>query len=59
MRRFIAAGSRSYKYTRGCTVFCPKCRIKMKEESRTFHKQRKWICPRCSKVRMQRKKPED
>lgn len=34
-------------------MFCPKCKIKMKEEKRTFHKKRKWICPKCGKVRMQ------
>ena len=37
-------------------MFCPKCRVKMKEESRSFHKQRKWICPKCGKARMQRKR---
>jgi hypothetical protein len=30
----------------------------MKEEKRTFHKQRKWICPLCGGVRFQQaKKP--
>lgn len=33
---------------------CPRCRATMREEKRTFHKQRKWICPRCGKVRMQK-----
>ena len=28
----------------------------MREQSRTYHKQRKWICPKCSKVRMQQAK---
>ncbi len=28
----------------------------MKEQTGTFHKQRKWVCPRCGKVRMQRRK---
>jgi len=38
---------------------CKRCRIKMKEEKRTFHKQRKWICPKCGGVRFQAaKKPE-
>ena len=32
---------------------CKKCHIQMKEEKRTFHKQRKWICPRCGAVRFQ------
>jgi len=26
----------------------------MKEEKRTFHKQRKWVCPLCGKVRFQK-----
>jgi len=26
----------------------------MSEGKRTFHKQRKWVCPRCGKVRMQK-----
>ncbi len=25
----------------------------MKEQKRSYHKQRKWICPNCGKVRMQ------
>jgi hypothetical protein len=25
----------------------------MREEKRSFHKKRKWICPRCGKARMQ------
>jgi len=29
----------------------------MKEEKRVFHKQRKWICPRCGRIRMQKEKP--
>lgn len=32
---------------------CPKCKIKMKEEKRSFHKKRKWICPDCKTVRFQ------
>ena len=32
---------------------CSRCRFPMKEEKRTFHKQRKWVCPRCGRVRMQ------
>jgi len=26
----------------------------MREEKRTFHKQRKWICPVCKRARMQK-----
>jgi hypothetical protein len=25
----------------------------MREEKRSFHKQRKWVCPKCGKARMQ------
>lgn len=25
----------------------------MKEQKRTYHKKKKWICPRCGAVRMQ------
>ena len=39
-------------------MYCPKCRQKMKEETRTFHKQRKWVCPKCGKVRLQKSKPD-
>jgi len=35
-------------------MYCDRCKAKMKEEKRTFHKQRKWVCPRCHRVRMQR-----
>jgi transposase-like protein len=34
-------------------LICPRCRIPMREEKRSYHKQRKWICPACGKVRMQ------
>ena len=33
---------------------CKRCGVKMKEEKRSFHKQRKWICPKCGKVRFQK-----
>lgn len=38
---------------------CQECKIKMVEKKRSFHKKRKWVCPQCSKVRMQqqREKP--
>ncbi|UCD63828.1 MAG: hypothetical protein JSW34_14005 [Candidatus Zixiibacteriota bacterium] len=29
----------------------------MKEQKRTFHKQRKWVCPKCGRVRFQQIKP--
>lgn len=28
----------------------------MKEEKRSFHKQRKWICPKCGEVRFEKVK---
>jgi transcription initiation factor TFIIIB Brf1 subunit/transcription initiation factor TFIIB len=34
-------------------MICPRCRIKMSERKRSFHKRRKWICRRCGLVRMQ------
>lgn len=37
---------------------CPKCRIKMREQKRSFHKQRKWVCPRCKRVRMEPANPK-
>ncbi len=39
-------------------MYCPKCKIKMREQKRIFHKKRKWICPRCGKIRMQIQKPD-
>ena len=30
----------------------------MKELPRSFHKKRKWICPSCGKVRMEKPKKE-
>lgn len=38
---------------------CPKCKIEMKELKRSFHKKRKWVCPRCGKVRFQIVKKSD
>jgi Zn finger protein HypA/HybF involved in hydrogenase expression len=35
---------------------CPNCRVKMVEQKRSFHKKRKWICPKCQKARMQAQK---
>jgi len=35
-------------------MHCDRCKTKMKEKKRSFHKQRKWVCPRCGRVRMQR-----
>jgi len=38
-------------------MVCPRCKTKMTEQKRTFHKQRKWICPKCGRVRFQQPKP--
>jgi len=35
-------------------MYCKRCHIKMKEEKRSFHKQRKWVCPKCGSVRFER-----
>jgi hypothetical protein len=35
-------------------VTCKRCKIAMKElKGHLYHKQRKWRCPRCGKIRMQ------
>jgi Zn finger protein HypA/HybF involved in hydrogenase expression len=34
-------------------MYCKRCRVKMREEKRSFHKKRKWICPKCGRARMQ------
>jgi transposase-like protein len=34
-------------------MICPRCRKPMKEKKGTHHKQRKWVCAHCGKVRMQ------
>jgi hypothetical protein len=39
-------------------MICPRCRKPMREEKRSFHKKRKWICRYCGKVVMQRLKAE-
>lgn len=33
---------------------CTKCGIAMKEMKRVFHKQRKWVCPKCGKIKFQK-----
>jgi transposase len=33
---------------------CPRCHTAMKELKRVFHKQRKWVCPKCQFVRFQK-----
>jgi transposase-like protein len=34
-------------------MHCKRCKVKMREERRSFHKKRKWICPKCGRARMQ------
>lgn len=37
---------------------CPKCKVKMKElKGHLYHGNRKWQCPKCQKIRMQKPKP--
>ena len=38
-------------------MICPRCKTPMRESKRTYHKKRKWICPNCGKVRMQKSVP--
>jgi hypothetical protein len=39
-------------------LYCKRCKVKMKVEKRSFHKKRKWICPRCGRARMEAVKPD-
>ncbi len=34
-------------------MICPRCKTSMKELKRTYHKRRKWVCPKCGFVRFQ------
>jgi hypothetical protein len=36
---------------------CPRCRVKMQEQKRRFHKQRKWVYPKGGRVPMQKQRP--
>jgi len=41
----------------GVYVTCRKCKVPMKElKGHIYHQQRKWKCPKCAKVRMQKQK---
>jgi hypothetical protein len=36
---------------------CKTCKVRMKElKGHIYHKNRKWRCPKCDKVRMQKPK---
>jgi transposase-like protein len=40
-------------------VICPVCGKGMRELRRTYHKKRKWVCPECGRVRMQKTKGKE
>lgn len=35
-------------------MICKRCGKAMRELKRSFHKQRKWKCPKCRRVMMQK-----
>jgi len=37
-------------------MYCRRCKVKMREQKRSFHKKRKWICPACGRAKMQEEK---
>lgn len=39
-------------------MMCRRCGRPMREEKRSFHKKRKWVCPACGAVRMQEVRPK-
>ena len=45
-RRFLGARA----------MMCRRCGTPMREEKRSYHKKRKWVCPACGAVRMQQAK---
>src|ERR1017187_7690102 len=39
----------------GVHVTCRKCKVPMQEiKGHIYHRQRKWKCPKCAKIRMQK-----
>lgn len=34
-------------------MICPRCKTKMTEQKRSFHKKHKWVCKKCGLVKMQ------
>jgi len=34
-------------------MHCKKCKVKMRLSPTAHHKQRKWICPKCGRARME------
>lgn len=39
-------------YSGGMDMFCRRCKVKMKEQSHSAHKKRKFLCPLCGGARM-------
>jgi predicted RNA-binding Zn-ribbon protein involved in translation (DUF1610 family) len=58
MKRTGKAGeiivNRTFLFKEGAVMRCKKCGIQMREMKRSYHKQRKWVCPECGRVRMQK-----
>ena len=44
------------RFSADTIMTCPRCKTKMKEMKRSFHKKRKWVCPTCGRVRFQQAK---
>ncbi len=40
-------------------MICKRCGAAMREERRSYHKKRKWVCPKCGAVRMQQMKKKE
>jgi hypothetical protein len=41
----------------GAAMTCKRCKVTMKElKGHIFHKKRKWRCPQCQKIKMQKPK---
>jgi hypothetical protein len=37
---------------------CRSCKVTMRELKRVYHKQRKWVCPKCGRIRFQQLKKD-
>ena len=52
-----AAGDHRMKQIETAAMTCKKCKFTMKElKGHIFHGKRKWRCPQCQKVKMQKPK---
>jgi predicted RNA-binding Zn-ribbon protein involved in translation (DUF1610 family) len=38
-------------------MVCQRCKVEMKILRRTYHKQRKWVCPKCGRAKLERTVP--